>query len=189
MYDYIIHRHTQPFVLQKFFDLSQFSFCSTQVPPMSELQVMWWLCRMKGKVNMIDPSPNMTRTYMVLGSKYPYGVDYGNYMHRIAEDMGAAPKLSCLARSSNHPFRALFTYCMGQSYIPLFRLQGPFASKACWKVVHDELCDVCVNRGLGENVGLMVVCGISLWMNLAACVVEALWCILTLRRPAFFVRY
>jgi len=144
---------------------------------------------MKGKVNMIDPAPNMPRTYMVLGSKYPYGVDYGNYMHRIAEDIGVAPTLACLARSSNHPLRALFTYCMGQSYIPLFRLQGPFASKVCWKVVHGELWDVCLNRGLGENFGLMVVCGISLWMNLAACVGEALWCLLTLRRPAFFVRY
>mmetsp|Transcript_16304 Transcript_16304/g.24371 ORF Transcript_16304/g.24371 Transcript_16304/m.24371 type:complete len:156 (-) Transcript_16304:169-636(-) len=155
---------------------------------MSELQTMWWLCRMQGKVNMLEIPPNESRTYMVLGSKYSYGVDYGNYMHRVAEDIGAAPTLSCLGRSSK-PVKALFTYCIGQSHIPLFRLQGPYASKLCWDIMTDELWRVCVKRGWVENFGLVAVSFLSLWMNLVACLVEAVWCLVTLQKPAFFARY
>jgi len=156
------------------------------IPPMSELQVMWWLCRMQGKVDMLETQAG--KSYMLLGQKYPYGVDYGNYMHRIAEDIGAAPMLTHLARSKT-PLKALFTYCLGQSYIPLFRLQGPFASKLCWGVVTDELWRACVNRGIAENFGLIAVSVLSLWMNLAACLVEIIWCLLTRQKPKFFVRY
>lgn len=62
------------------------------IPPMSELQVMWWLQKMKGRVQ--TPKRSGPVSYMVLGKKYPYGVDYGNYMHRVAEDFGTAPTLS-----------------------------------------------------------------------------------------------
>ena len=169
-----------------------------KVPPMSELQVMWWLCRMEGKVNML-PIPNdhhyekvQPRSYMVLGGKYPYGVDYGNYMHRVAEDFNAAPTLSTLAFHKENridAMKALFVYCLGQSHIPLFRLQGPFASSKCWNIVETELWEVCINRGWFENFGLIIVCWISLWMNIGACIIEICWCFLTMRRPKFFVRY
>ncbi len=144
---------------------------------------------MRGKVNMLELDPGTLPSYMVLGSKYPYGVDYGNYMHRVAEDIGAAPTISCLAKKSSKPFKALFTYCMGQSHIPLFRLQGPFECRKCWDVVEGELWDVCVKRGPAENFGLVAVCLVSLWMNLAACVLEMIWCLITVRRPNFFTRY
>lgn len=144
---------------------------------------------MKGQVEMLEVSPtNEPRNYMVLGSKYPYGVDYGNYMHRIAEDIGAAPTLSCLARS-RYSLKALFVYCFGQSHVPLFRLQGPFSSKLCWDVTTDELWQVCVNRGLAENVGLVSISCLSLWMNLAACLLEIVWCLITFQKPKFFARY
>ena len=194
---------------------------------MSELQVMWWLCRMEGRVNMLfsseDDTTNGTTnntssrrrpSYMVLGNKYPYGVDYGNYMHRVAEDIGAAPTLSALvagpggggffaAHHHNHhptkgrhhhhyhhnPFKALYTYCFGQSYVSLFRLVGPFQSQRCWDIVETELYNVCINRGYLENFGLIIVCYISLWMNLTACIIELIWCFLTLKQPQFFVRY
>jgi len=159
------------------------------IPPMSELQVMWWLCRMKGQIEMLEVSPtNSPRNYMVLGSKYPYGVDYGNYMHRIAEDIGAAPTLSCLARSK-YPMKALFVYCFGQSHVPLFRLQGLFSSKLCWDTTTDELWQVCVNRGWVENVGLVSISFLSLWMNLVACLLEIAWCLIIFQKPKFFTRY
>merc|ERR1711957_823157 len=102
------------------------------------MQVMWWLKRMQGSVNALPAKPGALPSYMVLGRKYPYGVDYGNYMHRVAEDIDAAPTLSTLAKSSK-PLQALYTYCAGQSMISLFRLQGPYASKECWGVVLGEL--------------------------------------------------
>lgn len=168
-----------------------FLFCpsvtiNATVPPMSELQVMWWLCRMKGQVRMLPTDG--PRTYMLLGAKYPYGVDYGNYMHRIAEDIGAAPTLSCLARSE-HPLRALFTYCVGQSHVPLFRLRGPFPSEICWDTTTGELWRVCVDRGLAENFGLVSISFLSFWMNVAACLLEIAWCLVTFRKPQFFARY
>ena len=159
------------------------------IPPISELQVMWWLCRLNGQIiKPLELPSGVTRSYMLLGAKYPYGVDFGNYMHRVAEDIGAAPALSTLA-GSEAPFRALYTYCLGQSMIPLFCLQGPFASKVCWQVVTDELWQVCMKRGWAENFGLVAVLWISLWMNLAACLLEIIWCLCVLRRPRLFSRY
>jgi dimethylaniline monooxygenase (N-oxide forming) len=158
------------------------------IPPMSEIQMMWWLCNLRGQVQQLSAPRKQLPSYMVLGKKYAYGVDYGNYMHRVAEDIGAAPTLSILARSP-HPWKAVYTYCQGQAHIPLFRLQGPFASKQCWEIVTNELWCVCVKRGLLENIGLAAVTWISLWMNLCACLLECIWGLLIARRPKFFARY
>jgi dimethylaniline monooxygenase (N-oxide forming) len=158
------------------------------IPPMSEIQMMWWLCNLRGQVQQLSAPRKQLPSYMVLGKKYAYGVDYGNYMHRIAEDIGAAPTLSVLAKSPS-PWKALYTYCQGQAHIPLFRLQGPYASKQCWEILTNELWCVCVKRGWVENIGLASVTWISLWMNLCACVVECVWGLLTARRPKFFARY
>ncbi|CAJ1951922.1 unnamed protein product [Cylindrotheca closterium] len=159
------------------------------IPPMSELQVMWWLEKLKG--NLTNPTlyqrPS-TPSYMVLGQKYPYGVDYGNYMHRVAEDIGSAPTLSMLWRS-NHPLRALYTYCQGQAYIGIFRLQGPYASKTCWNIFDNELWEVCLDRGWAENFGLASITGLSLIMNVVVCGLEAAFSLVTLRPPRLFSRY
>ena len=155
------------------------------IPPMSELQVMWWLEKMRGNVKMLSSGPP---SYMVLGRKYQYGVDYGNYMHRVAEDFDAAPTLSTLSKSS-HPFQALYTYCIGQSMISLFRLQGAYKTELCWKVVTGELWRVCLRRGIAENMGLLFMTWLSLLMNVTACILECTWCVCTLTRPKFFARY
>ena len=65
---------------------------------------MWWLCNLCDGVRRLFPAPQVP-TYMLLGRKYPYGVDYGNYMHRLAEDMDAAPSLVELFQSP-HPWKA-----------------------------------------------------------------------------------
>lgn len=127
-------------------------------------------------------------SYMVLGRKYSYGVDYGNYMHRVAEDFGAAPTLTVLANSSN-PLKALYTYCIGQSMVPLFRLKGPYESEECWKIVVGELWRVCMRRGWAENAGLLFMTWLSLLMNVTACLLEVLWCAATLTQPKLFSRY
>ena len=158
------------------------------IPPMSELQVMWWLQRMKGEINMMPQTSLELPSYMVLGNKYSYGVDYGNYMHRVAEDIGAAPSLLALAQSKQ-PLTMLYTYCIGQSHVPLFRLQGPYESKLCWDVCAGELWSVCVKRGWAENAGLLYMTWLSLLMNLVAVIIECSWCIFTLQKPKLFVRY
>ena len=156
------------------------------IPVMSELQVMWWLENMRGRVQMMDRAG--PRSYMVLGRKYSYGVDYGNYMHRLAEDFGAAPTLRRLAGSKS-PVKALFTYCIGQSMISLFRLEGPYESEECYEVVVGELWRVCIKRGWAENIGLLFMTLLSLLMNLTACLVELIWCVISFREPKFFARY
>ena len=157
------------------------------IPPMSEVQVMWWLQRMKKEVEMM-PQTSSEPSYMVLGHKYGYGVDYGNYMHRVSEDIGAAPSLVTLAESKE-PLKMMFTYCLGQSHVPLFRLQGPYESKLCWDVCFGELWRVCVKRGWAENAGLFYMTWLSFLMNIAACVLECFWCLCTLQKPKLFVRY
>ena len=89
------------------------SFPVGAIPPMSELQAMWWLCRLRGQTTRTTTTSTSTivinpRSYMVLGHKYQYGVDYGNYMHRVAEEIDAAPTLS-LRANSRHPYKSLYT--------------------------------------------------------------------------------
>ena len=60
---------------------------------MSELQVMWWIQRLRGKVARTSTPPS----YGLLGRKLTYGVDYGNYMHQLAAEFGGAPSLRTLA--------------------------------------------------------------------------------------------
>ena len=97
------------------------------IPPIAEMQVMWWLRVLAGDVRR----PLGTPSYHVLGRKYAYGVDYGNYMFRLAEEMGARPCLGAMLRRS---WRTCFAFCMGQAMTPFFKLQGPYASEEAWRV-------------------------------------------------------
>mmetsp|Transcript_7477 Transcript_7477/g.24465 ORF Transcript_7477/g.24465 Transcript_7477/m.24465 type:complete len:501 (+) Transcript_7477:34-1536(+) len=47
------------------------------IPPMSELQVLWWIEKLRGRIAAGHAPPS----YGLLGKKLVYGVDYGNYMH------------------------------------------------------------------------------------------------------------
>jgi dimethylaniline monooxygenase (N-oxide forming) len=138
------------------------------IPPMAEVQVCWWLQNMKkirrqSEQNIGVFSSNIKTTksfrpsYYLLGNKYQYGVDYGNYMQRGIEDFGAAPKLSTLWRRG---FKYFFAYAQGQAFVPFVRLEGPYQSEKCWSIVEEEIYNVCIGRGLIENVGLaaMTLC-------------------------------
>ena len=93
------------------------------IPPISEIQVMWWLEFISGNVSLPVREP----TYGLLSSTshkaHQYGVDHGAYVHQLARDIGAAPYLSWLIW---HP-RAFTAYVHGQAFSSFFRLQGPFA--------------------------------------------------------------
>uniref|UniRef100_A0A7S0LD88 Flavin-containing monooxygenase n=2 Tax=Coccolithus braarudii TaxID=221442 RepID=A0A7S0LD88_9EUKA len=134
------------------------------IPPMSELQVMWWIERMRGNI----PAKRERPSYGLLGRKLVYGVDYGNYMHQVASEFGASPTLTTLCRSPC----ALAAYCLGQAYISFFKLQGPFESAAAWRVSRTELLQPVIQRGLAANVIFVVTMLAFGWVSLVALCVE-----------------
>eukprot|EP00929_Paragymnodinium_shiwhaense_P118220 TRINITY_DN9013_c0_g1_i2.p1 TRINITY_DN9013_c0_g1~~TRINITY_DN9013_c0_g1_i2.p1 ORF type:complete len:756 (+),score=108.69 TRINITY_DN9013_c0_g1_i2:47-2314(+) len=211
------------------------------IPPMAEMQVQWWLRRLRNNTIPVRPEQRIAEvfkplmrvaevavsgigsshastgapswsqhglfawygassvvsknlkfveeqeapaSYVVLGRKYAYGVDYGNYMHRLAEEIGSVPSMKqILLTGGDHEeqylsladrARLLFTYSMGQAFTPLFRLHGPYGSAACWKVARDELWGVIVQRGWLENLGLVSMNTLFLGINLTAFVLEFL---------------
>ncbi|KAG5179313.1 hypothetical protein JKP88DRAFT_327142 [Tribonema minus] len=115
------------------------------IPPMSELQVMWWLERLRGRV----VRPKCAPSYHVLARKLPYGVDYGAYMHQVARDIGAAPSLTTLLCKGGP--KALIAYALGQAYISFFRISGPFASPHALTAARSELWGPVVQRGFLAN--------------------------------------
>ncbi len=119
------------------------------IPPMAELQAMWWIERLRGRI----PARRSPPSYGLLGRKLAYGVDYGNYMHQLAAEFGAAPSLTTLYSRS---WSALASYCLGQAYISFFRLQGPFATAEAWRVAETELLRTVTQRGLLTN-GIFVL--------------------------------
>ena len=120
------------------------------IPPMSELQCLWWIERMEGRLGGVENPPLAAPTYELLSRNTrtgSYAVDYGAYMHDLARDANAAPDLfGCSRRGESgrrrkgapetccwwwcaHP-RALLTYAIGQAYVSHFRLHGPFVPGA-----------------------------------------------------------
>ena len=75
-------------------------------------------------------------------------------MHRLAEEIGAAPSLLMLLKRS---WKVSFAYCMGQAMVPFFKLQGPFASADAWQVCEGEMWHTIVRRGWPENIGLVLM--------------------------------
>jgi hypothetical protein len=123
----------------------------------SELQVMWWIQRLKGHIH----TPLCTPTYPLLAKKLPYAVDYGTYMHAVARDINAAPSLWFLLRHGGA--RALLAYALGQSYISFFRIQGPFATAHALEVARTELWRPVLQRGLLSNavfIALLIPFGV-----------------------------
>jgi hypothetical protein len=84
-----------------------------ECPVLSYPQVMWWIQRMRGAVK----APLSAPLYGLLAKRRVYGVDYGLYMHQLANDIGAAPDLlNWLTRP-----KVLLAYALGQAYITFFR--------------------------------------------------------------------
>eukprot|EP00123_Amoebidium_parasiticum_P012120 comp21134_c0_seq1/m.28579 comp21134_c0_seq1/g.28579 ORF comp21134_c0_seq1/g.28579 comp21134_c0_seq1/m.28579 type:complete len:556 (-) comp21134_c0_seq1:98-1765(-) len=119
------------------------------IPPMAEMQIMWWIQRLRGAI----PCPMAPPTYNLLGKRRIYGVDYGAYMHDLARDIGAAPSLS---RYLGHP-KALLAYTMGQAYVTFFRMEGPFAMPEAIKIAENELFKPVVDRGWIANIAFAVL--------------------------------
>jgi dimethylaniline monooxygenase (N-oxide forming) len=104
------------------------------IPPMAELQVMWWL-EQHNRVKIENPT-----SYLLLGqnprTKF-YAVDYGLYMHKVAQEIGAAPSITDLYMKGG--FRCVVAYCLGQAYVVWFRTCGPFYSEEAVTTGRTEL--------------------------------------------------
>jgi len=111
------------------------------IPPMAELQAMWWIARLRGDV--ADGGPG---GYALTDRRLDYGVDYGLYMFALAKEMGAAPSLAkwLLAGRPDVVVAAAF----GQAHAPLFRLDGPFARRDAADVCGGELLEPIRMRGI-----------------------------------------
>jgi hypothetical protein len=148
------------------------------IPPMAEMQVLWWIQRLRGQVHRGALPPS----YGLLGKKLNYGVDYGNYMHQLAAEIGAAPSVSDLV----HRPRVLIAYALGQAYVSFFRLVGPFASKRAWETAENELYELVPSRGTWTNVIFVATMVAFALMNLWAYALEA---VVQMVAPAWLARY
>lgn len=121
------------------------------IPPMAEMQAMWWCQRLQ---NQVEEGSSLDRAcYRLKGSRLCYGVDYGYYMFALAKEINAAPSLrQWLWRD----WRIMLTCAFGQAHVPIFRLQGPFASAACQATCRKELYDVLWLRPVVMNLTFLV---------------------------------
>ena len=148
------------------------------IPPMSEMQVMWWI---EMKLNHVlrnhgkGMESNNIISYELLG-KNPrtcrYGVDYGAYMHDLARDIHAAPDLLFKWWWKNP--RIAIAYALGQSYVTFFRLEGPFQSDKAIAISENELYIPVLRRGFIGNSIFVFVIVIFGFVNLFFWIIEML---------------
>jgi len=134
------------------------------IPPMAELQAMWWCEKLEDRLACKAPD-----YYKLKESRLPYGVDYGYYMFALAREIKAVPSL--LHWLFRRPVIAL-TCCFGQAHVPIFRLQGPFASKEAQETVAKELFAPIMQRPLFMNFVFFVEALFFAAVNGVAAVLE-----------------
>ena len=142
------------------------------IPPMAEMQVQWWIQRLRGRLNRICKPLCQKRSYHLLSRNErtgDYAVDYGAYMHDLAREVGSAPNVfTLLCRSP----RAFVAYALGQSYITFFRMQGPFSSAGAASTCANELLEPVLRRSFAANfIFVAVICFFGI-VNLMAMMLD-----------------
>ena len=153
------------------------------IPPMAEIQIMWyleWLSR-GGSVLRVAQCRS---GYRLLGN-HPrtddIAVDYGIYMHKLAEEIGAVPSATDFifnlpGISISDGIKGLFSYAYGQAYVSFFRLVGPFACKGMSRVVCAELYTAVSHRGWWLNAVFVLTSSLFAVAHAAAYALDgALW--------------
>ncbi|KAJ7739657.1 FAD/NAD(P)-binding domain-containing protein [Mycena maculata] len=118
------------------------------IPPIAEMQSMFWISLLKGQVKKPMPPPH----YHLLvkdNARIKYGVDHGAYMSTLAKDIGAIPGLWELWRE--HGTHVLVCYCFGAAFTTFYRLTGPYRSPMAPDIVKTEIWDTVTRRGLLGN--------------------------------------
>ena len=145
------------------------------IPPMSELQVQWWIQKMRGHLkgpnNVVEPASYRLLGYGTSANRTSeYAVDYGAYCHELAREIGSAPDLFRLTWQSP---KAAIAYALGQSYVTFFRIQGPFSmGKEAIRISAGELFDPVWRRPLLSNLVFVAVIILFAIINVAALVVD-----------------
>ncbi|KAK4054707.1 hypothetical protein OIV83_000631 [Microbotryomycetes sp. JL201] len=156
------------------------------IPPIAEQQAMLWSLMLAGKVSL----PTDEGHYHLLAAKtarIQYGVDHGAYISQLARDMGAAPSLWQLYRQ--YGLHVLLCYCFGASFVPFYRLTGPFAEPdEMAHIVKTELWSTIKRRGLVGNLtmGLIPMLFYAI-INGIAFGLEAVWRVAG--KPAWVARW
>eukprot|EP00438_Fugacium_kawagutii_P029845 Skav200971 [mRNA] locus=scaffold448:642386:647441:- [translate_table: standard] len=121
------------------------------IPPMAEMQAMWWCRLLENQVQ--DGNPLDSACYKLTDSRLCY-VRSGYYMFALAKEIGAAPSLRHWLW---HNWRIMLTCAFGQAHVPIFRLQGPFRSAACQEATcSSELYNVLWTRPLVMNLTFLI---------------------------------
>jgi len=134
------------------------------IPPMAELQAMWWCEKLEDKL-----ACQANDYYKLHESRLNYGVDYGYYMFALAREIRAVPSL--LYWIIRRPKIAL-TCGFGQAHVPIFRLQGPFATKEAQEVCAGELFSPLMKRPFMMNCVFFVEALCFAVINGVACALE-----------------
>mmetsp|Transcript_868 Transcript_868/g.1968 ORF Transcript_868/g.1968 Transcript_868/m.1968 type:complete len:574 (+) Transcript_868:73-1794(+) len=124
------------------------------IPPMSEMQAMWWTRRLENGLEEKTDKNRLDRTcYKLKECHLPYGVDYGYYMFALARDIGAMPSLLHWLFQN---WRVCLTCAFGQAHVPIFRLEGPFRTPEAEETCAGELFQVLLKRPMIMNFTFLV---------------------------------
>ena len=144
------------------------------IPPLAEMQIMWWLQYVQGDISLPLRSPSYKLLAKTSKKVVGYGVDHGAYMHQLGRDINAAPSLYFLATEVGP--KALIAYTLGQSFTSMFRMCGPFADAHSTHVTSTELYETITRRGLLVNLMFAKIAVTFGVLNVACLVLDLLLC-------------
>ncbi|KAF8590464.1 FAD/NAD-P-binding domain-containing protein [Ramaria rubella] len=143
------------------------------IPPIAEMQAMFWISLLKGQVRQPLPPPH----YHLLvkeTARIKYGVDHSTYMSTLAKDIGAAPGLWELWWT--YGTHVLLCYAFGAAFTPFYRLVGPFRSRSSPAIIKTELWETITRRGvLGNLIMGLIPMTFYLTVSAIAYVMESVW--------------
>jgi len=143
------------------------------IPPMSEIQVMWWIQHMEKKlITTVIPSYHLMGTNKRTGS---YAVDYGAYCSDLAREIGCMPSLMAWFWKSP---KIAIGYALGQSYSTYFRLEGPYQCDECVEIAKNELFEPVRRRPMVTNVLFVMICVLFGILNGTCWLIETMFFIL-----------
>ncbi|KIJ28547.1 hypothetical protein M422DRAFT_270149 [Sphaerobolus stellatus SS14] len=127
------------------------------IPPIAEMQAMFWIQLLKGSVVRPLSSPNY-RLIVKETARITHGVNHALYVSTLAKDIGAAPGLFELWW--NYGTRVLVSYALGAPFTPFYRLIGPYSFPDSAKIAKTELWDTIARRGIIMNLllGVLPMC-------------------------------
>eukprot|EP00127_Corallochytrium_limacisporum_P001559 Clim_evm12s66 gene=Clim_evmTU12s66 len=126
------------------------------IPPMAEMQAMWWIQVLRGEVKPEYLEPEYFHLDLGDNRRIDYGVDYSSYVYGLAKDMGATPTIWELV-TMRMGFWETASFILGPAFPAYFRMKGPFYNEQCRDVVTGELWEVITRRGFAGNFFMAII--------------------------------